>query len=350
MTVELQRITRLFEKFFHKSSERLADDKASKAANETPDNATPEPPQGKRGKKGDGGRNPLPPELPRIEQIVEHEIPVCDCCGTPFKCIGEECSEQLHFKPMELFVVVQILMKYIAACKCSEKRSETVESPIKADDKGIASNSLIAAIAVQKYMDHLPLARQSKQLFKRCGVILPESSMSRWMGLAATICLPLDELIRRLLLGSVYIQMDATGAKYLDPLIKGKAGTGTIWGYNGDATRPYALYDFQTNGKRDGPAKFLQGYTGYVQCDASTVNHGLFVAGDDAPPVVPATEFGCWSHCRRNFFEARGIQPASKEMLEMIKRFFTVSNVPQKKCCPTNGKCCAEKNPSRKLT
>jgi len=225
---------------------------------------------------------------------------------------------------MELFVVVTILLKYIAACECSSKRSATAESPIQVDDKGVASNSLIAAIAVQKYMDHLPIARQSKQLFRRAGVHLPESSMCRWMGLAATICSPLYELIRRLLLKGVYVHMDATNVKYLDPGTKGKANLGTIWGYCGDVTAPYVLYDFQTNGTRAGPAAFLKGYTGFVQCDASTVNHGLFVSVEGAPPLVPATEVGCWAHCRSNFFDAKQYQPASLEMLEMIRALYGV--------------------------
>ena len=49
-------------------------------------------------------------------------------CGGPFKRIGEERGESLHFKPMELFVLVTILLKYVAACDCSNKRSATAES------------------------------------------------------------------------------------------------------------------------------------------------------------------------------------------------------------------------------
>ena len=328
MTTELQRITRLFEKFFNKSSQKLLqaqeDKAAEKAAKEN--DAESEPPKGKRGQKGGGGRNPLPPELPRVEQRVDvpEEERTCAECGTPFKCIGDERSETLHFKPMELFVVVTVLLKYIANCPCSAKRSAKAEAPIKADDRGVASNSLIAAIAVQKYMDHLPLARQSKQLFRRAGVHLPESSMCRWMGLAATICTPLYELMCSRLKSGVYIHMDATNVKYLDPGTKGKAKLGTIWGYCGDVTAPYVLYDFQTSGARAGPAAFLEGYTGFVQCDAHAVNHGLFVSDDGAPPLVPATEVGCWAHCRSNFFDARNLQPASMEMLQMIRVLYGV--------------------------
>jgi hypothetical protein len=130
--------------------------------------------------------------------------------------------------------------------------------------------------------------------------------------------------MHQLLLKGVFVHMDATNVKYLDPGTKGKAKLGTIWGYCGDATAPYVLYDFQTNGTRAGPAAFLEGYSGFVQCDASTVNHGLFVGGEDASPLVPATEVGCWAHCRSNFYDARKFQTASMEMLQMIRALYGV--------------------------
>ena len=336
MTVELQRLTLLFEKFFNKSSQKLLQSQAEKEAQREADkqaalqeasaNGEPEKPKGKRGVKGGGGRNPLPPDLPRVEKRIDvpEEERTCLECGTPFKCIGEERSEQLHFKPMELFVVVMVLAKYIAACDCSEKRSAKAESPIRVNDKGVASNSLVAAIAVQKYMDHLPISRQSKQLFRRAGVHLPESSMCRWMGDAADMCLPVYDLMHRRLLNGFYVHMDATNAKYLNPNIEGKAAQGTVWGYCGDSVAPYVLYDFQTHGTRAGPAAFLKGYTGFVQCDASTVNHCLFVGEDGAPPLVPATEIGCWSHCRSNFFDAKKYNVVSMEMLTMIRSLYGV--------------------------
>jgi transposase len=46
-------------------------------------------------------------------------------------------------------------------------------------------------MAVMKYLDHLPLARQATQLFKRSGVTLSQSSMCRWCGNIADLLFPL---------------------------------------------------------------------------------------------------------------------------------------------------------------
>jgi hypothetical protein len=217
---------------------------------------------------------------------------------------------------MELYVVIQILKKYMAACECSDKRSASAEPPIRPIDKGIASTSLLSIIAVMKYLDHLPLARQATQLFKRSGVDLSQSSMCRWMGNIADLLLPLYELMQAKLLESFVIQVDATTAKFMDPLVKGKSKQGTVWGYNGDATRPYVLYDFLTHGKRAGPEAFLKDYHGYLQCDAHSVYDQIFAPLDVAR--VPPTEVGCWAHGRRKFFDAREVNKEAFDVLGMI--------------------------------
>jgi transposase len=307
----------LIEKFFGKSSEKLSKEKP---ATETPEKPAPK----KRAKNGGGGRSVLPAHLTRVEKVIDvpEEERRCSCCGKLFDCIGEERSEQLHFKPMELYIVVQILMKYMAACHCSEKRSATAEPPIRPIDKGVASTSLVSIIAVMKYLDHLPLARQATQLFKRSGVELSQSSMCRWMGNIADLLSPLYELMHTRLLESLVLQVDATSAKFIDPSIRGKAKQGTVWGYNGDVTRPYVLYDFQTHGKRDGPESFLQQYHGYLQCDAHSVYDQIFAPVDAAPNQPLPIEVGCWAHGRRKFYDARGENEKAFVVLDWIGNLY----------------------------
>jgi len=101
MSVELQRLTRIIEKFFNASSEKITKDDSQASA---PENVESKP---KRRKNGGGGRNPLPPDLPRVECLIDipEEERHCVECGQSFTCIGEERAEQLHFKPMELYAV-----------------------------------------------------------------------------------------------------------------------------------------------------------------------------------------------------------------------------------------------------
>lgn len=61
------------------------------------------------------GRQPLPPELPRIEH--RHEPASCQCgqCGADLVKIGEDVSEQLDVEPARFFVYRHIRPQY--ACR-----------------------------------------------------------------------------------------------------------------------------------------------------------------------------------------------------------------------------------------
>src|SRR5262249_42901075 len=65
-----------------------------------------------KNKSGEGkrpaGRQPLPPELPRVEQIIACTPEQCICgkCGKPTVVIGYETAEQLDREPAQYFVRV----------------------------------------------------------------------------------------------------------------------------------------------------------------------------------------------------------------------------------------------------
>jgi hypothetical protein len=44
-------------------------------------------------------------------------------------------QQHLHFKPMEQYIVVQVLKKSLATCECSAKQSAMAESPSRPIDK-----------------------------------------------------------------------------------------------------------------------------------------------------------------------------------------------------------------------
>jgi len=85
---------------------------------------------------------------------------------------------------------------------------------------------------------------------------------------------------------------------------------------------PYDVYDFTEDRKRDGPARFLANYTGYLQADAFSGYDGIY-AGSGGQII----EVACWAHARRKFFEARSSSPAEASLvLQMIRRIYEVED------------------------
>lgn len=89
-------------------------------------------------------------------------------------------------------------------------------------------------------------------------------------------------------------------------------------GLIGDEDNPYAVYDYTTSRKRDGPATFLADFCGYLQADAFAGYDGIYAAGT-------VQQVLCWAHARRKFFEAKEAHPIEAHAaLAFIARLYEV--------------------------
>jgi transposase len=85
---------------------------------------------------------------------------------------------------------------------------------------------------------------------------------------------------------------------------------------------PYDIYDFTENRKRDGPARFLADYAGFLQADAFSGYDGIYTGSDGR-----ILEVACWAHARRKFFDARSSSPAEASLiLEMIRGLYAIED------------------------
>jgi len=83
-----------------------------------------------------------------------------------------------------------------------------------------------------------------------------------------------------------------------------KTKKGYFWAYCGDDQHRYSVYDFTLSHCRDGPARWLQGYCGYLQADAYGGYDGIAIQSDGRLKLV-----GCGAHLRRRFFAQRTLAP-----------------------------------------
>jgi transposase len=263
-----------------------------------------------------GGRQALAQHLKR-ERIV-HDLAEadkhCGGCGKDLRLVAEETSERYEYIPASMRVIQDVCLKY--ACDCTVRTATKPPQPI---EKSTAGASLLAQVIVAKFADHQPLHRQER-MFSRHGVEISRKTMGGWMPPVAGLLNPLYQVAKKILFDSKVVGTDDTGVKVLDRKLT-FARIGRIWPYLGDQEHPVIVYDYTPTRGRDGPAKFLEGYTGYLQADAYSVYDAFF------RPARGLTEVGCMMHCRRYFFKALDSdQQRMGQVLYLIARLYAIED------------------------
>jgi transposase len=157
---------------------------------------------------------------------------------------------------------------------------------------------LLAYLIISKYLDALPLYRLESILLRQ-GVDVPRSTTCDWMAGSARCLRPVYDLMREQALLSRVLHTDDTPVKQ-----QGATTATRLWVYLGDPQHPYNVFDFTATRRRDGPQKFLESFSGYLQADAFTGYDGLYLP-DAQTGQASIYEVACNAHARRKFYEAR---------------------------------------------
>jgi transposase len=262
----------------------------------------PEEQPSRRGQCKPHGRRKPAAHLRREEKRYELTVAerLCPECGQDRQSIGVETTEQYDYKPAEVFVVEHQQVKY--ACKCCEGNVVMAPKPAQPIDKGLPGPGLLAVIATDKYLDHIPLNRTEGRM-KRLGVDLPRSTMCDWMASCAELLTPLYGELKLHVLLSKVLHTDDTTAPVRDERLS-KHRYGRLWDYIGDEAHPGVVFDYTTSHARDGPAEFLKNFQGFLQADAYGAYDGIYTGSNGK-----IIEVGCWAHARNKFADAQSTDP-----------------------------------------
>ncbi len=293
-----------------------ADDEADAAEIASPQISETLPPSPRTVKNRDKhGRGRIPDTIEREEVIHDLTESEKEALGGEENLVElpPERSEQLDWRPSTLVAIVHVRKKYARRRQLpesglvpAEQNVITAAKPPEAIPGGLAGPGLLAQVIVSKYTDHLPLHRL-EGIFLRQGVKLSRQTMDDWVLRCAELCLPLHRLMSEIVLDSFAINTDDTPVKIRNAWKKLKY-TGRFWTYVGDALHPLTVFDYTDSRKRDGPATFLQNYSGYLQADAFSGYDGIFTGSNGR-----IVEAGCWAHARRKFYESRRLDPPRME-------------------------------------
>ncbi len=249
------------------------------------------------------------PRRPRIEfpQFWEHrrteyplpdsELP-CGCCGAQRTIIRTHVTKRAEMEEAKLYVVEEVRFTYGCSHCHDGSQMQTTERPPQAVEKSPFGPSILAWLVTWKFLHHLPTYRQQELLLGPLKRWLSRALLCGLLSRTAQALRPLERLIHERVLASVVINADETEVKMLKPG-NGKAITGYLSGYAGDANHRYVFYDFRPSRSRDGPREVLADYRGYLQTDGYIVYTSL--VREAAGRLV---DVACWAHGRRGFEEA----------------------------------------------
>ncbi len=230
--------------------------------------------------------------------------------------IGEERTEWVEYTPASLIKQVIIRPKYAkpgADCGTEILIGDLPSRPI---DKSVAGASLLAHIAIAKYVDHLPFYRQIQRFSRDYGWQLHKSTVNSWFAASCNLLVPLHKVLLERTMGSDYLQADESKIKVLTSEPKGEDGKiitkkdkgaskqqlGWMWVVQ-DPLQGYVVFNYEDSRSAEAATKVLGGFkAGYLQTDGYASYNGIA-----ARPGVH--RLGCLAHVRRKFFDARGNDP-----------------------------------------
>ena len=214
--------------------------------------------------------------------------------------IGVETTDRIAIRPAVMYIDRTVRHKFVLKSSLQiedpEKQTFVIAPlPEMINPKGMASESLLADILIDKYVYHLPFYRVI-QKYKELGVLLSDSTIGDWFNAVCSKLRPLYDKLRERIMSSDYIQVDESTLPVIDNE-KHRAVKGYIWAVRdavcGDV---YFHYDMGSRGG-DTARKLIGGYHGTIQTDG----YEVYEAYEGAPGK---RMIGCWAHARRKFVEA----------------------------------------------
>lgn len=270
------------------------------------------------------GRKVLPADLARVEVVYDLPDDQKQCPeGHTLKEIGCEISEQLDIIPAKVQVIRHIRKKF--ACACCGNHVKTAPLPPQPIPKSNASPRLLAYIATSKFLDALPLYRQSRQ-FERIGINLPRATLANWMVRCGELIQPLINLMQEQINSYPVQQMDETRVQVLKEQGKAAISQSYMWVQRGGPPeKPVILFTYSPSRSHTTAEQLLEEYQGYLQTDgyAAYVNVCL---------QYGLRQLGCWAHVRRKFDEALKAQgkkspnlnSLAHQALQMIQQLYRI--------------------------
>jgi len=274
----------------------------------TGDESVPSEPAPQR---GHGPRvQPSLPILDLIHELDEADL-ICPKCGGPLvEMAGQtEDREEVTVIERRFAILKHQRKKYRCACNgCVD----TAPGPLKLQPGSRYSTAFAVEVAVNKYLDHLPLERQAR-IMRREGLTVDSQTLWDQLDVLAKVLQPTYDALSRHVLEAEVVGADETWWRLMDT-----KGSKRWWAWS--VTRDVAvIYKTLPSRSQEAARQVLDGYRGIVLADGYSAYEALSRAG----PSFSLAH--CWAHVRRKFIEAEPHFPEPcGQVLDLIGQLYAL--------------------------
>jgi len=264
----------------------------------------------KPAQKGHGPK--LQPKLDVQEVLYELDAPdrTCPSCGKELTAWEDKTDDSDEVDVIERrFVLVRHRrQKYRCACG----HCETALGPRRWLGGGRYSAAFAIAVVIGKYLDHLPLERQVRQMARQ-GVECDSNTLFDQCWALANIVRPAYERLAEVQRQQLVLHVDETTW----PMLDGKSDKSWhIWDIVSDVAAYYAIREGRGGEHAE---ELLAGFEGYIMSDGYVVYASL------AKRYPKLRHIACLVHARRKFVECAEAFPVETErILDLIGQLYKI--------------------------
>jgi transposase len=276
----------------------------------------PKPGAAKPEKKRTGHGRTKQPDLPIEDEVHElADAQPCDKCGGELVPMGEQFEDSEEITRVERRFVIKRHRRRKYRCSCGEC-VVTAPGPVKLVAGGRYSIDFAVGVALEKYLWHMPLARQQRQM-ATAGLRTKRHTLWDQIDKLAEYLDPSWRALRGYVRRSPVVCVDETTWPMLE------RGSKKWWAWA--MGRPDAVYyDVRRSRSHQMAEKLVGDYFGVVLTDGYVAYETLRTKMASANGGDTFTAAACWAHVRRAFVVAEPSYPEAAEAIGLIGTLFEV--------------------------
>lgn len=268
----------------------------------------------KEKKKQQRGHGPRPQvALREVEETFElpQDEQQCHVCGGNLEALGEQFEESEDIHVLERQYVKRVIKRRKYRCRCNSC-VVTAPGPRRVIPGGRYSNDFMIEVAVEKYLDHVPLERQVRRM-ARAGVEVSSQTLFDQLWALAQVNRPSYEALGQRTLEVDVLHADETRWPRLDSK---KLSNWTVWTRTTPNIAHYAILSSKST---SAARQLFADYEGIIVVDGYAVYECL---ARDGPNLKLAN---CWAHTLRKFRDIEGNFPKPcRHVLGLIGELYKV--------------------------